>query len=68
SPRVGAGDVGPGRWIAAVKDHLLEKVLDGELGRYNKEAATEEALRFVAQLPSPAAVGEGEGEGTLHGG
>jgi poly(A) polymerase len=38
----------PGRWVGDVKDHLLELVLDGELGRYDKEAATAEALRFLA--------------------
>lgn len=39
---------GPGRWIGEVKDHLLDLVLDGELGRYDKEAAAVEALRFLA--------------------
>jgi poly(A) polymerase len=38
---------GPGRWVGEVKDHLLELVLDGELGRYDKEAATRAALRFL---------------------
>ncbi|MBV9120080.1 MAG: HD domain-containing protein [Chloroflexi bacterium] len=38
-----------GRWIGAVKDHLLELVLDGDLGRFDKEGATKEALRFLAQ-------------------
>lgn len=37
----------PGRWIGEVKDHLLELVLDGELGRDDKEAAQAEALRFL---------------------
>jgi len=32
-----------------VKDHLLELVLDGELGRDDKEAATKEALRFLEE-------------------
>ena len=41
-------DRGPGRWIGEVKDHLLDLVLDGDLGRYDKEAATAEALRFIA--------------------
>ncbi|HLQ31130.1 MAG TPA: RNA nucleotidyltransferase, partial [Chloroflexota bacterium] len=40
---------GPGRWIKDVKDHLLELVLDGELGRDDKEAATKEALRFLEE-------------------
>jgi len=56
---------GPGRWIGAVKDHLLDLVLDGELARYDKEAATREALRFLDQseTPSAAAAGEGRSEG-----
>lgn len=60
---------GPGRWIATVKDHLLDLVLDGELGRYDKEAATTEALRFLeqSQTPSPATAGESRGEGTQNG-
>ncbi|HLY66912.1 MAG TPA: CCA tRNA nucleotidyltransferase [Chloroflexota bacterium] len=46
---------GPGRWIQEVKDHLLDLVLDGELGRYDKEAATAEALRFLSAPASPVA-------------
>ena len=30
-----------------MKEHLLELVLDGDLGRYDKQAATAEALRFL---------------------
>jgi poly(A) polymerase len=53
---------GPGRWIGRVKDYLLDLVLDGEIGRYDKEAATAHALRFLDEqliTPSPAAGGEG---------
>ncbi|HLG69197.1 MAG TPA: CCA tRNA nucleotidyltransferase [Chloroflexota bacterium] len=46
---------GPGRWIQAVKDHLLDMVLDGELARDDKDAATAEALRFLAETDAPAA-------------
>src|SRR5581483_5766274 len=47
----------PGRWIQEVKDHLLELVLDGELGRDDKDAATQEALRFMEahETEAPAA-------------
>jgi poly(A) polymerase len=41
---------GPGRWIQVVKDHLLELVLDGDLGRYDKEAAAKEALAFLGRV------------------
>lgn len=44
---------GAGRWIGDVKDHLLELVLDGDLGRYDKEAAAQEALRFLERAPEP---------------
>lgn len=47
---------GPGRWIQSVKDHLLDLVLDGELARDDKETATREALRFIAEM-------EGSGDG-----
>ncbi len=39
----------PGRWIQGVKDHLLDLVLDGDLGRYDKEGAAEEARRFLEE-------------------
>jgi len=39
----------PGRWVGEVKDYLLDLVLDGELGRYDKEAATEKALEFLGR-------------------
>jgi poly(A) polymerase len=44
---------GPGRWIGGVKDHLLDMVLDGELGRYDKQSATQEALRFLESQEGP---------------
>src|SRR5581483_4875678 len=57
---------GPGRWIQEVKDHLLDLVLDGELGRDDKQAATTEALRFLeaagAARPSGGAEGREEGQ------
>ncbi|MDQ2682673.1 MAG: CCA tRNA nucleotidyltransferase [Chloroflexota bacterium] len=37
----------PGRWIADVKDHLRELVIDGELGVADKERALELASEFL---------------------
>ncbi len=37
----------PGRWIADVKDHLRELVMDGELGVTEKERACELAAEFL---------------------
>ncbi len=48
---------GPGRWIQAIKDHLLELVLDGDLGRDDKDAATAEMWRFLeAEAGAPELV------------
>ena len=38
----------PGPWIRVVKDHLLERVLDGDLASDDAEVATEMAKSFVA--------------------
>ena len=38
----------PGPWIRLVKDHLLERVLDGDLGSDDIETATQMAKEFVA--------------------
>ena len=40
----------PGRWIAEVKDHLRELVIDGELAPDDKETATQIARDIVARL------------------
>jgi poly(A) polymerase len=37
----------PGRWIADVKDHLRELVIDGELAPGDKERAREIAIEFL---------------------
>lgn len=39
----------PGRWIAGVKDHLRELVIDGLLTPGDKETATMEAQRWMAE-------------------
>lgn len=38
----------PGPWIRLVKDHLLQRVLDGDLASDDTEAATQIAKSFVA--------------------
>jgi poly(A) polymerase len=38
----------PGRWIAEIKDHLRELVIDGELDPDDKDRAAEIAREFVA--------------------
>ena len=38
----------PGPWIRPVKDHLLERVLDGDLASDDTETATQMAKSFVA--------------------
>jgi poly(A) polymerase len=38
----------PGPWIRPVKDHLLERVLDGDLASDDTETATRMAKSFVA--------------------
>ncbi|MEZ4530642.1 MAG: HD domain-containing protein [Thermomicrobiales bacterium] len=43
-----AFDRKPGRWIAEIKDHLRELVLDGELAPGDKERALEIAQRLLA--------------------
>ncbi len=40
---------GPGRWIKEVKDYLLELVLDGELGRDDKEEAWRRAQELIQE-------------------
>ncbi|MBA2759101.1 MAG: HD domain-containing protein [Chloroflexia bacterium] len=42
----------PGRWIAEVKDHLRELVIDGELAAGDTEAATEIARKLVEESTS----------------
>jgi poly(A) polymerase len=53
---------GPGPWIKAVKDYLLDQVLDGTLAPDDKEQAEVLARKFVedavaAQVPSPSGRG-----------
>jgi poly(A) polymerase len=45
----------PGRWIAGVKDHLREMVIDGALAPGDKEAALEAANRWMAEHEPPVA-------------
>jgi poly(A) polymerase len=40
----------PGKWIGEIKDHLLELVLDGDLGMDDKDRAAEIARELVAKL------------------
>lgn len=42
---------GPGPWIKAVKDYLLNLVIEGQLGQSDSEPAAEFARRFVAEHP-----------------
>jgi poly(A) polymerase len=39
----------PGRWIAEIKDHLRELVIDGELTSDDKERAAEIAHELLAR-------------------
>ncbi len=47
---MGLFDRPPGRWIAEVKDHLRELVIDGELAPDDKATATRIARDIVARL------------------
>jgi poly(A) polymerase len=40
----------PGRWIAEIKDHLRELVIDGELESGDKDRALEIARALLADL------------------
>jgi poly(A) polymerase len=44
-----AFDRSPGRWIAEIKDHLRELVIDGELAPGDKERALEIARELLAE-------------------
>ncbi|HEU0166191.1 MAG TPA: CCA tRNA nucleotidyltransferase [Chloroflexota bacterium] len=57
---------GPGRWIGDVKDHLLDLVLDGELLRDDKAAATAEALEYLSKLSLPETSGASPRDGSGH--
>jgi poly(A) polymerase len=39
---------GPGPWIRPLKEHLLDLVLDGELGPDDRQGAAERARAFIA--------------------
>ena len=39
----------PGPWIRPIKDHLLNLVLEGQLGQDDKERAVQIAREFVAE-------------------
>ena len=41
----------PGRWIGDLKDDLRDMVLDGTLEPGDKEAALDEANRWMAEHP-----------------
>ncbi|HEU0165645.1 MAG TPA: HD domain-containing protein [Thermomicrobiales bacterium] len=43
----------PGKWIAEVKNHLRELVIDGELSSDDKETATRIARDLLAAEPAP---------------
>jgi poly(A) polymerase len=43
----------PGRWIAEIKDHLRELVIDGDLAPDDRATATRIAQDFVADLDAP---------------
>jgi len=42
----------PGRWIAQIKDHLREMVIDGTLAPDDQETATRIAHELIAEIPS----------------
>jgi poly(A) polymerase len=42
----------PGRWIAEVKDHLRELVIDGDLAANDTETATEISRKLVQEISS----------------
>ena len=43
----------PGRWIAEIKDHLRELVIDGDLAPDDRATASRMAQDFVADLDAP---------------
>jgi poly(A) polymerase len=40
---------GPGRWIKALKDHLQNEVVEGRLGKDDKERARELAETYARE-------------------
>jgi len=55
----------PGKWIAEIKDHLREMVIDGDLEPGDKATATVIARQLLADAGSPHLNAEGAGD---HGG
>ena len=44
----------PGRWIAEIKDHLRELVIDGELASGDKERAAAIAQELIVEMDAPS--------------